>query len=308
MKVGWVEIVSAAAMATYYLVVQHSQIAPVRLSFQWRALRRLLGEGLSLGLGQVVWALNQYLSTLLVAVFLGSEQIAYFGAAGRIVLSLGTFMHLYHFNLFPAVSKSLHASTGSFLELTRPSLRITSWLGIGVALPASFVATPLCQLAFGEAFGAAGPALAIVVWTLPTILVAGHARFALIASGHQRYVLASQLAGVVATLVLGLLLIPPLGPVGAGVAMLASFLAVWLASAWFTSRAVVRIPFTAYLSRPCAAAVAAAGAVRCLGLTGWWAGLCAGVVYFAAAALLDRAIFRDARQLAESKGTQPDQP
>lgn len=301
LSVGYAEIASAGILALCYIATQHWLITPVRVTFQWSAVRDLMLEGYSLGLGQIVWALNQYLSTLLVAFYLASEEIAYFGAAGRIVLSLTAFMHLYHFNLFPVVARALRSSGEAYMQVAGPSLRVTAWLGIATALPGIFVATPLCQLAFGEDFAASGPPLAIILWTLPIHLVSGHARYALIAAGQQRYVLMAQLAGVVTTLAIGLPLIPLLGPLGAAIAMLSSFLVVWFMSQIFVNRTVVRIPQLRFLARPLAATTASLAVAFSLDLSSWWAGLAATTLFIGSAPLLDRELIDDARKLARVK-------
>ena len=38
------------------------------------------------------------------------------------------------------------------------------WLSVGVALPMTFLSTPIVSLLFGESFAASGPVLAIHIW------------------------------------------------------------------------------------------------------------------------------------------------
>lgn len=302
MRVGFVEIGAAAAVALYFLSVQHLRVTPVRIAFDSPALGRLMGEGLPVGLGQIVWALNQYLPTLLVAYLLGREEIAWFGAAHRIVISLATFAWLYHFNLFPAVCQSLAESTEALSGLVRLSFRATAWISFFVVLLTSLAAGPICRLAFGPAFEGTAAPLSVLLWTLPAIALAGHARFALIANGQQFYVLISQVAGVGTTLLVGLALIPSLGALGGAVAMLVSLLVVWAVAHAYASRLIAPMPFLGSLLRPGAAALGAAGLGWAVGGASWLGAAIAGVSFAACAPAVDGALIRDLRRLAELKG------
>jgi O-antigen/teichoic acid export membrane protein len=297
LRVGWLELGAAAVMAAYFAAVQRARVAPLRLSFERPALLRLAREARAVGASQLVWALNQYLPTALVAGLLGGAEIAWFGGAHRIVLSLGTFVWLYHFNLFPSVARATAQPGEAFAALVGPSVRVTAWLGIGGALVLSLVAEPLCRLAFGAAFGAAAAPFAALVWVLPLGLLSGHARFALIASGHQDKELAAQLAGAVVTLGAGSAAIPLLGARGAALAMLASAGVVWALAHRAARRHVGALPLLGPVWRPAAVAAAAAGLALALAESPWAAAAVAGGAVAAAAPLVDPALLADLRRL-----------
>ena len=177
--VGAVELGAALTLAAYCFIIQGRRITPFRPSMHLAGLRRLLREGLSIGLSQIVWALNQYLPTLLIAFLVDNVEVAFFGSAHRIVMSLATFGLLYHFNLFPAVSFSLDTSEATYHDLVGPSFKATAWGGIGLALVVTLLADTICRLIYGAAFSVAGTTLAVLVWTIPPTLFSGHARWAL---------------------------------------------------------------------------------------------------------------------------------
>lgn len=301
LRVGLVEIAAAATMAGYFVVVQASTVAPVRLSFDRGALGRLWREARSVGASQVVWALNQYLPTVLVALLLGGADIAWFGGAHRIVLSLGTFVWLYHFNLFPSMARTTSRSPAAFQRLVEPSFRVTAWAGVIGALGLGLLAGPLCRVAFGDAFGAAAAPFAVLAWVIPVGLLSGHARYALIASGNQRRELEAQLAGAAVIAIVGLAAIPPLGPLGGAVAMLASALAVWVVAHRATVRHVAPIPFLGPVLRPLAVGGAAAALASWALASPWAAAALMGAVSLAAAPLVDARLLRDLRALAGAK-------
>ena len=301
LAVGMVEIAASALLAIYFVAVQRRLVTRVRLSFSLPAIARLWREGLPLALNDVLWAATQYVPTMLVAGFVGGAALGWFGAAHRIVLSLWSFGWLYHFNLFPALTRSLAESPEAFQDLAQPSLRATAWFSVGGCLVGSLLADPLCRLVYGESFAASAPALSVMVWILPATLLAGHAHAALVAGGLQRLALYAQIGGAVVMIGGGVVLIPAAGPLGGAAAMVLSSCVAWAVSHHLASRLVAPMPLSGVILKPAAAAAATAAAVRAVGLeSGWDAGV-AGAAFCAAALLLDRRLPTDLRRLAGAK-------
>jgi O-antigen/teichoic acid export membrane protein len=257
LRIGWLEVASAAAMALYFVAVTRWRACFSAPRFRPDALVRLAREAAPVGVSQLLWALNQYLPTLLIALLLSAGAVAFYGASHRIVMSLGTFTFLYFFNLYPSLVRTSAARDGSFATLMGHSFRGTAWLGMGAALGGTLLAEPICRLAYGPAFSAAQTQFAILIWALPVSLLSGHARFGLIASGHQRRELAAQAAGVVVTLGLGLLFVTRFGAEGAALAMVVSQVVVWGIAHCAARGPLGPLPWLRPLLGPLGAAVAA---------------------------------------------------
>ena len=304
-RVGAAEIAAAFALAGYFVAAARRHGVAPGLQFQGPEIGRLLREALPVGAGLVLWSLNQYLPTLLVATLVGGSTLAFFGGAHRVVMSLGTFVWLYFFNLYPSIVRSTEGPEPSFARLARHSCRAVAWLGIAAALAGTAVAEPLCRLVFGDAFAAAGAPLAILVWVLPVNLLAGHARLGLIGAGHQQRALVAQLAGAGATLLLGLALVPLLAATGAALTMVASALVAWAVAHVYARQLLGPLPFAGPLVRPGLAAAAAAGAFTALSDPPWLGAAVAVSLYTGAAALLERGLMRDLRTLGRPAATRP---
>ncbi len=297
LAVGQVEIMAAVTATIFYVSVQKRRVGPIGLDFSLTAIRGLFRESASVGLSQIVWAANQYLPTILVAVLANAVELSWFGASQRIVFSVVAFSAVYHFNLFPSLSRNLAESRPAFDAIVRASFRAISWLGILGSLAGALFADVLCRVVFGETFAAAAAPLAVLVWAIPVTLLSGHARITLIAGGEQRFVLVSQLAGVATTLVVGLATIPRYGATAAAATTLTSYLAVWVVAHVFAVRRLVPLPLFGVV-RP----VAVAGAVFALrelyASSSIIAGVAALVGYVVVGPLLDRRFLADLRQLA----------
>lgn len=300
LRVGLVELASVAIVSVYYLAVQRSRISPFRMRFDIGEIRRLIGQGYSVGFSQMVWAAIQYTPLFLVANLIGGEEIAWFAAPHRIVVSLLAFSWIYHFNLYPAMARRIDNGDG-FGGLVNASFRVVAWGGVFLALVFSFIADPLLLAVYGDQFAPAAPALVVLIWVVPVTLLSGHAQWALIASGHQKHVLFGQIAGMCATIAAGVVLVPLYLSVGAAIAMLIATVVVW---AYFHISAVLRIgtaPSILLSARPVILALLAGGSYLFVDSTNWWVALMGLGGYLLAAPLIDPALIPDLRRLVYAK-------
>jgi O-antigen/teichoic acid export membrane protein len=206
------------------------------------------------------------------------------------------FSWVYHFNLFPSLSRNLAESRPAFDALVRASFRSISWLGIMGSLAGVLFADIVCRVVFGDAFAAAAAPLAILVWAIPVTLLSGHARITLIAGGKQRFVFVSQLAGVMTTVVVGLATIPKYGATAGAATTLTSYLAVWAVAHFFTVRRVVPLPLFGVV-RPLAVAGAVYALREIYAPSSMTAAIAALAGYVVFGPLLDRRFLSDIRRL-----------
>jgi O-antigen/teichoic acid export membrane protein len=102
-----------------------------------------------------------------------------------------------------------------------------SRLSYAIALPVSLAAPWLVRIVFGEAYAAAAPMLAVLIWSLVfTSLGVGRGLFLTAMNWNWAYLMAVSV-GCVVNVGLNLLLIPRLGGMGA---VIASCISYWVAS------------------------------------------------------------------------------
>jgi O-antigen/teichoic acid export membrane protein len=217
--IGVAELASVVAFVAFHVWTQARRITPLRLAFDPRKLVELAREGASVGAANVLWALQQYAPLILLAPIAGPVQFAWFAAAQRIVLSLLTFSSVYHFSLFPALSRLYEADKSLHLATVRAALRAMSAVSLAGALALALLAEPVVAIAFGARFTDAAPLLAILVWSIPFAVIGGHARWTLITVRRPLFVLIAQAAGAAAGLLSGIVLVPLAGVVGGSIAV-----------------------------------------------------------------------------------------
>lgn len=308
--VGWAEVAAVTATTVFCIVVQQRRISPVRLTGSLAGFGGLLKEGAAVGSTNFVWALNQSIPLFLIASLVGGVETAWFAGAARIAGSLVQFSNIYHFNLFPAVSRA-HAQAGDGLgQMLGRSLRVTAWGGAFLALALTVFALPLVRITLGPKFADAAPVLEILAWTIPVALWSGHARWALAAAGAQTRVLSSQIAGLVATIGSCLALGPLFGSIGYATGSLLGAVTVWIVSHQFARARHCSPPPFHLTFRPLGLAGAIIFLVHSYDLAFWPAAL-AVAAFAILAPLLDGALLRDIALLGaarpDEQGEAPDQ-
>ena len=301
-QIGVVEVCATAVVAAYYIGFQHFRVTPVRLRFSPTEIRNLLQEGSSIGLSRVIWAVTQYVPFLLLASLVGGNDTAWFSAANRIVVSLLMFSWIYHFNLYPAIARYIGDSPDELNNLLRASFRVVAWVGILMAMVITLLAEPLLMILFGDRFAAAAPAMAVLVWAIPMTTLSGHARWTLIAGGHQQCVLGAQTAGAAVMLIVGPVLIWQYQSVGAAIAMLAATFISWVVAHCFAAVRVAQLPFLSLIGRPLGlAALIGLLSTFSIGPSVWISTVILAAGFALCAPLIDPRLIHELKLLARAK-------
>jgi O-antigen/teichoic acid export membrane protein len=258
--VGAIECASVFAVATYCIFVAHR----MGYGWPWPDLRignliSHLGEAVPIGLTEMAWAFMWYFCTVLLGLIFTDRTLGWFGASHRLLMALHTFVWLYFFNLLPSISRCAGMPRRHLLELMDGSLRFIAWAGFFAAALLSVLAPEILSVIYGRSFRGASASFSLLVWMLPIAMISGHHRYILIAYRFQKRLLRCTVASAVAAVVLGLILVPVYGGIGAAWALLianfTNFLLVYRA----VQQSVVEIPVAGHLAVPAAAlAVSAA--------------------------------------------------
>ena len=170
---------------------------------------------------------------------------------------------------------------------------MTTWFGAGVGLVGTLLATPISLIVYGEQFGPTGDLLALLIWVLPLSFASGHARFSLLASGHQRLEFIAQTCGAIVTIGMCLYAVPRWGIGGAAIAMLVSATVVWVGAHSAFTRKVAKLPSIGPLVRPALALGAAFATAKALSLASpWTSTLAATGVFLLVGGLLELPFLR----------------
>ncbi len=299
--VGFAELGAVAVASIYCLWQQHFKVSPVRFSLSIPRMAILVREGTSVGLSHFVWSAAQFMPLFLLGSIVGAAQVGPFAAAQRLVMSVSTFSFVYHFNLYPSLTRAAADSDNELAKLLRISFRVTAWVSIGCALGFALSADLLLTSIYGERFAVGAPALAILVWVVPVMILSGHARWLLIVSDKQRCVLHAQIAGLVTIVLVGGPVIFHFRDVGAACTAVIGSIAVWIVSHRFALRLNASPPELSLFVKPLMLALLLGLAVQFAELGLLVKAVGGFVLFVVAAPLVDRDLVRDAIRLAQAK-------
>jgi O-antigen/teichoic acid export membrane protein len=300
LAVGLAELSAVVAMTALCIVMQQRHVTRFRLTGSFSGFGELVREGAAVGSSNFVWALAQSVPLFLIASLSGGVETAWFAGAARIIGSLGQFGNLYHFNLYPAISRAYAHANGTLGRLQAQSMRATAWGGVFVALVLTIFALPLVKLTLGDKLLAAAALLKIMAWILPIALWSGHSRNALAAAGEQKMVLYSQVIGLAATVAACVGLGQLYGGTGYAFGSLAGAFIVWAASHQFARVQGCEPPPFRLTLRPLALAAVIFLCIEWRSF-GFWGSALTVSAFPLLAPVLDRALLSDILQLGRAR-------
>jgi O-antigen/teichoic acid export membrane protein len=242
-----------AAVAVYCTWVTHR-----KLRFDWprpdlriRLMLSHLKEAAPIGLTELAWAFMWYFCTVLLGFIFADRSLGWFGASHRALMALHTFVWLYFFNLLPSISRCVAAPPEQLLKLMDRSLRFAAWAGLICTGLLTVMAPLVLTLVYGPQFRGAADSFAVLAWMLPVAMLSGHHRY--IPYNHQNKLLLCTAGSALAAVILGFLLVPLYGGVGAAWALLGANVINFVLVYFAVSRLVVTLSVHRQLAFPLAA-------------------------------------------------------
>lgn len=154
------------------------------------------------------------LDLFLLEALRGGDEVGHFAAAWR--LAEGSFIvaTAYVTALFPRLVRAAHGEA-PLAPLVSRAARVLTIGGLLAAAAGALLAPWLTDLLYGHDYGASSPLLGTLFAALPLLLLSGLLSHTHLATGRVRPVIVAQLAAIATNLLIGLLLIPQWGPMGA---------------------------------------------------------------------------------------------
>ena len=161
---------------------------------------------------------------LFLRVFRDRETVGWYAAAYQLVSFLINIAAAYSLSLLPALTK-LANDRAARDAMHQTSMAQTFALALPIAVGGSILASDLLTLVFGPEFGPSGPALAILILSMPFTMSKEVDLVSLLVSGREKTIMRMTGAAVLVNLTLILALIPKFGIPGAAAATLTTEIA-----------------------------------------------------------------------------------
>lgn len=300
------EVLGASALAACNLVVARGVFKLIpRIEEGRHGLSSLVARTWRVGASDVTWGIQNYAGLIFLGYTATAQETAWHSSSLRLLLAIHTGVWLYLTTLLPNLARLAHDPAG-WKRVVEQSVRLTGWVGCGIALVGVLAAPTILTTVFGPPFVAAVWPFRAMIWVVPVAWLSGHIRYSLIAARHPEHEYRARLVGAGTTIVLTLILAPSLKSTGTALALLAGTIANAVA-AWVLMRGV--LPDGEYgkgmaASSLCCFACLVFGLLATPAIGEVAAALAAGTLMITTAAVAERHRIRDLAHVVLGGGTQ----
>jgi len=184
--------------------------------------KALLADSWPLLLSGIAIVIYMKIDQIMLGQMVGDEAVGIYSAAVRISEVWYFIPMMIVASVFPAILEAKKRSEAQYYQRLQHLYDLMVWLSVAVALPMTFLSTPIVTLLFGENFSASGTVLAIHIWAAVFVFLGVASSKWFLAENRQMLSFQRTALGAVVNVILNFLLIPDFGPVGAAVATVIS--------------------------------------------------------------------------------------
>ncbi len=154
-------------------------------SGEWRLVRRLVAGGLAFWASSLFLTFYVWIDSLMLSVLTSTTEVGWYGAATKLIGTLGMLPYAINMAVFPALSHGYGRDQERVERLARTSIRLVVTLGLPMVVGAVLVGPRIVRELYGWGFAPAGPILVVLSLTLIPIFVATLVNGVLIAADRQ---------------------------------------------------------------------------------------------------------------------------
>jgi len=253
---AWVFVTETSLIAAgIYQFARRAGLRMPAAAARLATMKRLFLEAWPLMFASLAIVVYMKIDEVMLRHLSGPTEVGIYAAAARISEVWYFLPTALAASLLPALLRARERDASNYATRLQQYYDLSAGAAYALSIPIAFAAPWIVQLAYGAAFAAAGPILAVHIWSSVFVFLGVARGQWLVNERLQRFYLVTVLAGAVVNVGLNLLLIPRWGGLGAAYATVASYaLAAWLASyfhpavratAAMQSRALL-IPFRAW--------------------------------------------------------------
>ena len=220
----WAMLGEAVLVALILLIVMGRHGAALRsLGVSLGRGVTLLHDSWPLILSAIAVSVYMQIDQLMLGEMIGDEAVGIYSAAVKIS-EVWYFIPLAIVaSVFPAILEARNQSVAQYHARLQKLYDLMVILSLSVAIPMTFLATPIVRFLFGEAYVESGIVLAIHIWASVFVFLGVASSKWFLAENRQLLSLQRTILGAIANVGLNLWLIPFYGSIGAAIATVISY-------------------------------------------------------------------------------------
>jgi PST family polysaccharide transporter len=221
-----------ALLAAVLLIIMLSKFGPrlQQLRVKLGRAKELLTDSWPLLLSSVAVTIYMKIDQIMLGQIVDTEAVGLYSAAVRISEVWYFIPVMIVTSVFPAILEAKKRSEVHYYQGLQHLYDLMVWMSVGVALPMTFLSTPIVTLLFGENFAKAGPVLAIHIWATVFVFLGVASSKWFLAENRQILNFQRTVVGAILNIILNFLLIPDFEAVGAAAATVVTYAIVALIS------------------------------------------------------------------------------
>ena len=225
------EALAVALLIVFVLGVRGKSLRRLRATMA--RSKELLSDSWPLLLSSVSIMIYMKIDQIMLGEMVGNEAVGFYTAATKISEVWYFIPTMIVSSVFPAILEAKTRSETQYYQRLQQLYDLMVYLSVVIALPMTFLSTPIVKLLFGEAYALSGTVLAIHIWASIFVFLGVASSKWFVAENRQVWSLQRTALGAVVNVGLNLLLIPKSGVIGAAIATIVSYATAALISDFF---------------------------------------------------------------------------
>lgn len=213
---GWAALAEGLLVALMMLMMLRLRGPQLRqLRGSLTRAKELMIDSWPLMLSGITVMIYMKIDQIMLGEMIGDDAVGIYSAALRI-------SEVWYFvpmaivaTVFPTILAAKKRDEDEYYRRLQQLLDIMVWLSLGVALPMTFLATPIINVMYGSAFHGAGAILAVHIWAAVFVFLGVASSRWFILENKQILSLQRSVMGAIINVILNFLLIPRYGALGA---------------------------------------------------------------------------------------------
>ena len=212
-------------------------------------------------------------------IFRDTAEVGLYLAGYALINFIGILGHVVALTLVPAFTRLGHSATERDTLFSDSIARVFA-AGAPIAVGGALTAPLLIGFVYGSEYTASGGVLAILIWTIPFVLIRSVLQAGLIARRRQDLVLRTTIAAAASNVGLNLIAVPMFGLYGAAFTTVIAEAVRMLAAWWYARREEFPMTPPIRFTRSLAAAVVMGAALLLLSPDAIWTALPLGAAAY----------------------------
>jgi PST family polysaccharide transporter len=229
---AWVIVAETAMVAFgYYVGARRAGLRFPLVAVRLVTIKQLVGEAWPLMFASLAIIVYMRTDEVMLRQLAGPAAVGVYAAAAKLSEVWYFLPTAMASSVLPALLRARQNDPAEYATRQQQYYDLSAAVAYALSLPIALLAPWIVRVAYGAEFAAAGPILAVHIWSSIFVFLGVARGQWLVNEGRQKFYLAATCAGAIANIGLNLIFIPRWGGLGAAWATVISYgIAGWLAS------------------------------------------------------------------------------